>query len=351
MLDAVGPEPDLALVFVTAGHLGQFDEAVEAIGTMLAPRVLVGSSAVSIVGNAREVEERPAISLWAGRIDGAVPVRMDARRSAGGWTIGGFPQDGTDGTLILVTDPFSFPTEGLLTRLRERAPDLAVIGGLASASSVPGGNRLVLDGDLHTSGAVGVILPPGTVTPVVSQGCRPIGEPFIVTAVDGDVVLELAGRPAGERLRELVAGLDDETRALAARGLHAGVVVDERLVEFRRGDFSIRAVLGLDTERDGVAIGAPLELGQTVQFQVRDARTASEDLRMMLEGRRSPAALLFTCNGRGSHLFDQPDHDASSAHELLGAPALAGMFCAGEIGPVGTGNHLHGFTASLALLH
>jgi small ligand-binding sensory domain FIST len=349
VLDAVGPEPDVAMVFVTGGHLGQIDEVVDAVRAMLAPGLLVGSSAVSIIGNAREVEERPAISLWAGRIDGVVPVRMEAQRSTGGWAIGGFPTDVTGGTLVLITDPFSFPLDGLLPQLHERVPDLAVIGGLASASAVPGGNRLVLDGAIHAGGAVGMIVPPGTIEPVVSQGCRPVGDPFIVTAVDRNVVLELGGRPAADRLRELVAGLDEETRALAARGLHAGIVVDERLVEFRRGDFLIRGVMGLDPERDGVVIGAPLQLGQTMQFQVRDARTASEDLRSLLQGRNAAGALLFTCNGRGSHLFDEPDHDAAAAHELLGAPALAGMFCAGEIGPVGTENHLHGFTASLAL--
>lgn len=349
VLDAVGPEPDLAAVFVTAPIAAALDEIVDAIGAVLAPRLLFGSSAVSVIGNAREVEERPAIALWAAKVPDATPVRLDAARALDGWEVAGIPADLHDGTLVVLADPFSFPLEGLLPRLGVVAPELTVIGGLASAARAPGGNRLVLDGRIHLDGAVAVHLPPGAVDAVVSQGCRPVGEPFIVTAAEGNVVLGLGGRPAVERIGELLTDGDDEVRGLVRQGLHLGVVVDERRLDFRRGDFLVRAVLGIDRGRGGVAAGAAVAVGQTVQFQVRDARTASEDLRMALEGRSARGALLFTCNGRGSQLFDVPDHDASTAHELLGAPAVAGMFCAGEIGPVGPGNHLHGFTASLAL--
>ena len=135
---------------------------------------------------------------------------------------------GEAGTLILVSDPFSFPVEAVLDELAVMAPELTVIGGMASAARQRGGNRLLLDGELHSDGAVGVLFDPSVpVRPVVSQGCRPFGEPQTVTRAERNIVYELAGRPALDRLLEQVERLDDADRALAAKGLHIGRVIDE----------------------------------------------------------------------------------------------------------------------------
>jgi small ligand-binding sensory domain FIST len=221
--------------------------------------------------------------------------------------------------------------------------------GFASAARGPGGNRLVLDGAVHDGGAVGLVLPRGVATTtVVSQGCRPIGEPMVVTRATGTLLEELASEAALPRLLRLLEGLDPSDRNLAARGLHIGRVVDEHKDVYERGDFLIRNVLGALKEREAVAVGDEVEVGSIVQFQVRDAESADEDLRALLAGRQAEGALVFTCNGRGSHLFGRPDHDA----ELVAAVtdgATAGMFCAGELGPVGGRAWLHGFTASVLL--
>ena len=131
--------------------------------------------------------------------------------------------------------------------------------------------------------------------------------------------------------------------------MHLGRVIDEHKLDFERGDFLIRGVLGADPDSGALAVGDELEIGATVQFQVRDAVSADDDLRAMLAGREADGALVFTCNGRGIGLFGAPDHDASVVSELTGSPALAGMFCAGELGPIGGRTFLHGFTASMAL--
>lgn len=349
VLDAVGEAPDLAIVFVTGPNAGAIDDICDAVRSTLKPSVLLAVTGVSVLGNQREVEETPAVSLWAGRIDGVEPVRLEAERSADGWGIAGFPEETTEGTLLILVDPFSFPADGLLEHLRHHVPDLAVVGGLASASAAPGGNRLVLDERVFSDGAVGVLLPPGAARTLVSQGCRPVGEPFTVTGAQHNLLDELGGRPAIERLEEMIRHADDATRALMQQGLHIGIVVNEQQLDFARGDFLIRGVMGVDRTSGSVAVGERVEVGQTVQFQVRDADTADEDLRELLEGQSAEGALLFTCNGRGSHLFDVPDHDASLVYESLGSAPLAGFFCAGEIGPVGKRNHLHGFTASVVL--
>ena len=350
VLEAVGPAPDLAVLFVTGPQAGALDDIAAAVRATLAPGVLIGCAAVSVVGGEREVEEHAAVVLWAGRFASVAPVHLEALPTGDGVLLRGLPDDIEEGAaLLLLADPFSFPADDVLTTLADRWPSLTVIGGLASAARGPGGNRLVVDGRVATEGAVGVVLPPGALAEtVVSQGCRPIGDPWVVTRAERNVIYELGGRPALERLMEMVEVLGEDERRAAARGLHLGRVVDESKLEFRRGDFLIRNVLGADKSVGAVAVGDAVDVGDTVQFQVRDAASADEDLRELLAGVDAQGALVFTCNGRGTHLFGEPDHDAGLVATVVGS-ATAGMFCAGEIGPVGDRAFLHGFTASVAL--
>lgn len=354
LLETGGPGPDLVTVFVTEPQIGALEDIVGATRRLLAPRTLVAVTAVSVLGGAREVEQHAALAmfaLWSGA--GSVrPVRLDASAGPDGPTVRGLDGfTGASGTLVLAADPFSFPVERTLEVLAERAPDLTVVGGMASAARRAGGNRLVLDGARHTDGAVGALLDESVpVTAVVSQGCRPIGDALTVTRAERNILYGLAGRPALDRVLEMVGRLDDRERALAADGLHIGVVIDEHRSEFGRGDFLIRGVLGADREAGAVAVGDEVPVGATVQFQVRDAESADEDLRALMADRPRTGALVFTCNGRGTPLFGVPDHDAAVISEALDGAPVAGMFCAGELGPVGGRNFVHGFTASVALV-
>jgi small ligand-binding sensory domain FIST len=207
----------------------------------------------------------------------------------------------------------------------------------------------VLDDRVADHGAVGVFVDGVEVRTVVSQGCRPIGRPYTVTGAHRNFVEEMAGKPALERLREVADAATEEERLLLRQGLHLGIVVDEHKTDFERGDFLVRNVLGADRETGALAVGELVEIGTTVQFHVRDAVAADEDLRELLAGATAEAALVFTCNGRGRRLFGTPDHDAALVSEMLGRVPAAGAFCAGEIGPIGGKSFLHGFTASIAL--
>lgn len=353
VLEQTGAGPDVALLFVS----GHTDEAMadiaDAVRRLLEPAVVVGSRTVGVIGGPVEVEDEPAISLWAGRTGATQPVRLEALRTAEGTAVVGMPDDARNGhrTLVLITDPFTFPTDALVGAANEHYPDLTVIGGLASVSR-PGTTRLVLDREVHDDGAVGVLLPEGLgETTVVSQGCRPVGDPFIVTASDDNLVHELGSRPALERLGAVVDHAGAEDRALMARGLHVGLVVDESAVRFERGDFLIRGVLGADRATGTLRVGDRVPVGTTLQFHVRDADAADADLRELLALVDADAALVFTCNGRGTRLFGGPDHDAALVSSAVGGGAVAGMFCAGEVGPVRGENHVHGFTASILLLY
>jgi len=353
VLDALGGQDiDLVVCFASAHFVGAFDDMAPALQNLLTPRVLLGGTAVAVIGDAREIEDSPAFTVFAGSMPGArlTPVELHVTETPDGAAIVGWPEhDDSPDTLLLFADPFTFPVDGFLRRLNDEQPGLRVIGGLASAAHGPGGNRLVLGDRVLQDGAVGVFLDGVDVRIVVSQGCRPIGQPFTVTSAQQNLVEHLAGQPAIERLRDLAVAASEEDRLLLQRGLHIGLVVDEHKVEFERGDFLIRNVLGADQQSGAIAVADHVRIGQTVQFQVRDAAAADEDLRALLAGEQAKGALVFTCNGRGRHMFGTPDHDAGVLAQLLGPIPAAGMFCAGEIGPVGGQSFLHGFTASVAL--
>ena len=346
--------PDLAVLFVSRPHLAGFEEAVEAVRTALRPRTLIGCAAESVVGGAREVERSPGVSLWVGDTGPVVPFHITATMTPDGPMFGGWPEMGPDTSgVVVIGDPFSFPADVFVARMQSEHPGLPVVGGMALAGQGPGQNRLVVDDTVVNAGAVGVLLGPGVrVETVVSQGCRPVGNPLVVTRAEGNVVYELAGRPPLERLGELAETMPEDERAMLYRGVHLGIVIDEHKIDFGRGDFLVRNVLGGDPQSGAIQVGDVVDVGATTQFQVRDADAADEDLRHLLAGCSADAALLFTCNGRGVNLFgkERPDHDAAVVTDGLGGAPVAGMFCAGELGPVGGLPFVHGFTASLVLL-
>jgi small ligand-binding sensory domain FIST len=353
-----GLSPSFALLFASTHFFGSAEALVAAVAEETGPLPLIGCVADGVVGGAREVESEPAVSLWlAADLGPAETFAMEFVRTPSGGAYGGYRfERGPAGVHLMICDPFTFPAVDLLAHLNEHVPGTVVMGGVASGGLALRQSRLFLDGRVVAQGAVGAHLARAEVHPLVSQGCRPVGSPYTITRADGNVIYELGGRPPLARLQEMVTALPGRDQELLARGMQVGVVINEYQAEPRQGDFLIRGVVGVDPESGAIAVGEEVEVGQTVQFHVRDADSADEDLRRTLEresaalgGRRAAGALLFTCNGRGSRLFSEPDHDAGLLAKMLGDIPVAGFFCAGELGPVGGQNFLHGFTASIAL--
>nr|MBA2528867.1 FIST C-terminal domain-containing protein [Euzebyales bacterium] len=349
-----GAPATLATVFVGGEYADRAEQLRSAVADCLHPEVLVGVTAQGVIAETAEIETPASLSVWAAALPGVVctplryPPPASGAESTASWPA--VPEDAHG--LVVLADPFTFPVDGFLAWLDQARPGLPVTGGLASGSPRAGGNRLLLDDQVHTDGAVGVALGGGVrLTTLVSQGCRPVGRSYVVTGSERNIIVELGGQPAVERIQQAYAEVGEADRQRMRAGLHIGLVIDEYAEQHGTGDFLVRSVLGADPERGAVAVGDLVRLGQTVRFHVRDADSADEDLRRLLgrlPSQRAPdAALLFTCNGRGSRLFGRPDHDAALVHEALGGAPLAGFFAAGELGPVGGRGHLHGFTASL----
>ena len=353
--------PQLSVLFHSVHHLPSIDALAAAVFEAVRPGVLIGCTAQAVVGDNREVEDGPALSLWSAHLGEAViePFAMAIAHTEEGNTTLGMPAIGDDTrAVLLLGEPYTFP-EDALSQLNEVRPGTPIIGGMASGSRGPGRHALILNGEVRTFGAVGVTLSGDVhIETVVSQGCKPIGSSYTVTAAEGNLIQGLAGSSPLERIRDVFSSLPTEDRTRAQRGLHIGVAIDEYRHELGPGDFLIRNVIGADEATGAIACGQEIEVGQTVQFHIRDASAADEDLNgalgvLQLARSGDPStlagALLFTCNGRGQHLFGAPDHDIDAVQAGIGPLPVAGMFCAGEIGPVGGRNFLHGFTASLAL--
>jgi small ligand-binding sensory domain FIST len=344
-------------VFASGQHLGAPESALESVQSVLDPGALVGCAAGGVLGSGRELEGKTALAVWAASLgDGGHATAFHATVENDGpeRTIDGLPSLRDASGAILLADPYSFPTDVALGLIADEAPGVPVLGGIASAHGPEG--PLFVDGELREQGAVGVSLEGVEMLACVSQGAAPLGRELTITAAEGNIIHELAGRPALQTVERIIAELSPRERALVAGGLLIGIVIDSGKPEYEQGDFLVRGVLGADPDSGSLAIGAPVKPGQVVRLHARDARSADEDLvralRLQLEamaGGAPAGALLFSCNGRGSAMFGAPDHDAEAVQrELAGAPA-AGFFAAGEIGPVGGRSFLHGFTATLAV--
>src|SRR5436309_517164 len=354
--ELAGAEVDLAFLFLTADHLDGAEEALAAAEEELDAAHLLGCVAEGVVGRGHELEHGPGASVWVAALPGS---RIETFHAVAfgtdeGVAVAGVPPFDDVDLVTMLADPFTFPAAGFLSKLNEEEDEVPMVGGLAAGGGEPEAQALFRDGEVLTDGAVGAVLRGVRVRTVVSQGCALMWTDSVITEAEENVVHELAGKPAIGRLRTELGTMTADEQQLAARGgVLAGLVIDENRSEYRRGDYLMRGLIGADEDTGSLAIGEPVRVGQTLRFHVRDARSADEDLREgladALDGSSAAGALLFTCNGRGTNMFPAPDHDAQAVADALGGDALAGFFCAGEIGPVGGKPFLHGFTATVAV--
>ncbi|MFA9477633.1 FIST N-terminal domain-containing protein [Phycisphaerales bacterium AB-hyl4] len=357
-------EVDLMTVYLTPDHREHLSNLYDRLQQTFKPRVLIGCTAGGVLGGPREVESGPAVSVLAATLPEAhiQPFSYEqldwpkalASPTAMRESLNLHEAEHEPKAIILLADPFSTPLVKLLPAINDAFPGVPVVGGMASGGKRPKQNRLLLNGTVLDEGAVGVAISGNVaVQTTVSQGCRPVGKPLVITKARRHVVQQLAGRNALEVIQEMAQELDGHDQELVeTAGLLVGRVVNEYKSHFGRGDFLIRGLVGVDPKQGYIAIGDPqVRVGQTVQFHVRDQKTASDDFAMLLEAQRlygpGEGAMLFTCASRGSNLFDQPNVDVETVRTALGDVPMAGFFAAGELGPLGAENFVHGHTASL----
>lgn len=351
---------DLAFLFTTAHFEDETESVVGQVQSALPNAIIMGCTAEGTIGVDREIERAPSMSLIVATLPEVRirPFHVTQNQIAGAreladWerVVGVSPE--SNPVFLAFGDPFAADISAFVDQINLYFPGSPLIGGVASAGRAPRENRLFCAAEIHQEGIVGVGLAGHLVVDtVVSQGCRPIGKPFVITKGERNVVHELGGRSALKRLQEVLVNLPREDEALARQALLIGRVIDERKESFTHGDFLIHNIIGVDRSSGAIGVNGYAKVGSTVQFHVRDAASADEDLRALLTPYANQdvrGALLFGCNGRGTNMWPKPGHDIGVLREVLGDVPTGGFFCGGEFGPVGGANFVHGFTASIGL--
>ncbi len=346
-----GVPPSLVVAFASAHHGDSMLGIGEKVRRAFPDALLFGCSAHSVIGAGREIEEGPGIALTAAHLPGVElhPFHVPSGR---------LPElpvpDESD--FLLLADPFSQETEAVLHQLDERYPGRTKVGGVASGAQQPAGNVLYLGGETLRAGVTGVALHGAVaVDTIVTQGCRPVGQPLFVTGAEGNVIHEVDGVSPIEVLNGLFEQAGDaRERALFQSSLFLGLAMRAEESEYGQGDYLIRNLIGADEDTGALHVAAPVETRQVVQFHLRDAHTADADLdahlaRYRERGAKPGGALLFSCLGRGQGLYGMPDHDSEALREAIGKLPIGGFFCNGEIGPIGGRTFLHGYTSAFAL--
>jgi small ligand-binding sensory domain FIST len=350
-----GQDPDLLVAFVSEHHRGAYDRLPALVARHFGSALLLGCSAGGVIGGGREVEGRAGLSLTAAVLPDVDVIPLHIGPDAATRDVLEHVPVAAEPHFILLPDPFSFDSEGFVHLLDQAFPASTKIGGLASGAREPGGNALYLGDAVHHEGLVGVALTGNlAVDTIVAQGCRPVGEPMFVTRAERNVIRELDGRRPLEVLQELHVRAPAADKPLFQNSLFLGIVMREAQAEYHQGDFLIRNLVGMDPKSGALAVGALVHDNQVVQFHLRDARTSADDLEQLLRRyedtpARPTGSLLFSCLGRGMHLYGAPDHDTGAFQKHLGDVPLGGFFCNGEIGPVQGTTFLHGYTSAFGL--
>ncbi len=356
IVEAIGTEPDLVTLFFTVHHREQARAILEIVHRELKPKHLVGSSMSGVVGGGREVQAGAGLAIWAAHLPGTQVFPFHLELESDKSRIIGWPDAPSSASAVMIAEPFSFPLEPFFTSLRNQERLPIVIGGIASGADRRGENVLLFDHAIASEGAVGFVIDGAfRIEPVIAQGCRSVGPRFTVTRCEGNVILELGGRPAYEELTEVLIAIGEEERQKFMRAPHVGILPMENRTGEPGRDLLVRGVMGVDPHAGAVAITDHLGEGASVQFQARDRVAAHSELAGALElaGSFCPkvlGALQFSCTGRGLQLFHRADHDIQTVHEYWPGLPTSGGFVAGEIGPVCGLPYIHGLAVCVGLL-
>ncbi|HEX7470794.1 MAG TPA: FIST N-terminal domain-containing protein [Verrucomicrobiae bacterium] len=358
------PQVSLGLVFMSPRFFPHAKQVLEVLRVHARIPLLAGCSSQSLIVGDEEIEENAGVTVALYSLPGAelkafhfTQEQVEEASGPGYWRMEtGVEPEQTNGWLTFI-DPFHLDSESWMQSWNEAYAPLPVLGGLASGIFQEQTTQIYLNGEVFEEGGVAISVGGDVkLVSVISQGCTPVGETWTLTKVERNFIQEIGNRPAYEVLNETFNKMLPEEQRKARGNLFIGLVVNEYLEDFHRGDFLIRNLIGADPKTGVIAVGALPRTGQTLQFQRRDAAAAREDMNELLAraGKQIGRATIYggclcCCNGRGRGFFGLPNHDAQVVQRRFGPMGLAGFFCNGEIGPVGQKNFLHGYTASLAL--
>ena len=348
-----GEPPQLGILFATWEFRRHFWDLAELLQRETGAYHFVGVLSKGIIGDGAEVEAGPAASLWVGSLPQGSFSPCHISYLPEEQSFHGLVEDASSAAhLILAVDPYTFPCERFLKWINRLYPELSASGGVASGVNSPFEAAFYLNGEVYTHGALGVLVQGAKVRTIVSQGCRPVGKYMVITQAEENIIYRIGGKPALEKLQEMLLQVSFKEHLLLGKGIHLGIATNAAKDSFHMGDFLVRSVVGVYEPEGALLVNDYVRPGLTVQFHVRDSRAAENDLIRHLKavcGRNYLGGLLFLCHGRGRQLFSEPSHDLSLVHRYLGSIPVGGFFSAGEIAFLDGKNRFHNFTAVLTL--
>ena len=340
-----GEKPDLLAAFVSHHH----GDAIAGLGARLSAavgaRVVIGCTGEGIVGREQEVERGPALALWAGVMPGTKlrPFTVEVvQQEDGTLAFSRLPvvRDAARASLLMFADPFAFPMAEYLEVLNQKLAGVPAVGGMASGGSGPGQNFLFTGDGISESGAVGIVIEGDVeVRSVVSQGCRPVGHPLVITACKDNFILKLGGKSAVQVLMDTLHELPTKDRELLQTRPNVGLAIDARKSQFERGDFLVRGLIGIEPQQGALAINdGSIRVGMTVQFLVRDPASASEDLGHLLRdsGVASPTSTTAAASSTARSAGASPAGASSPSPGATASPASSTRSSAGGAAAAGS---------------
>ncbi|PXA03738.1 hypothetical protein DDZ13_10610 [Coraliomargarita sinensis] len=350
------------LLFCAADALPHAREILEIVRIYAQTPVVLGCAADGLIADSEEMEGGEGFCLALHHLPGTRAHAIHLEESllleggSSGLSRAMGPLTASANAWILLAAAGNLSHDSWLRDWDQATQGRPTVGGF-TGNPANDSTALFCHGNVHSGGAVALALEGDvTIEPLLSQGCRPVGSPWTITRADHNIIHQVGNRPILEVLRDTLQELSSDEQQQARGNIFIGLVMDEYKASFGTGDFLVRNLAAIDPQTGAVAIATPPRVGQNLQFQIRDAVTASVDFEELLKqrlrelGQRAVyGACLCDCIGRGSSLFGVSNHDVGVVNQFLPEMPLSGLFCNGELAPVGGRTLLHGYAASLGL--
>jgi small ligand-binding sensory domain FIST len=358
-------QADMALIVFTAEHMRDQERLRNAVSHASNHAVVVGSTAAGILTGEGEVEGSHGIAVLALASDQLQtkaflfePLRgHDAEAGARVAKLTG-PSLGGNLLTVLIPDSYNGQAQEMLQAIEREIGYSPVIGAGSSESGVAGATFQLCNDKVATNAVTGLHLSGSFESFIdITQGCQPITEPLVITRAGGNIIYEIDNRPAFEVFTSVLKGplLEDLRRALMY--VFVGVPADRRRNSVGGGEYLVRNIIGLDSEKKIIGVADEVTEGQVMVFTLRDGQRARDDLGQMLkrqaqrlDGKKPAFGVYFNCCARGTSLYGIPGIDSAYIRQTLGDFPLIGMFGGYELAPLGGANHLFAYTGVLALI-
>ncbi|WNK00362.1 FIST N-terminal domain-containing protein [Thalassospiraceae bacterium LMO-JJ14] len=334
----------LGLLYLTDIYAEDFAAIVSTLKAKTGIETWVGTLGLGVIANARAAFDRPAaaamildIGSEAYRMIGRTPIPDRWPDELIRWA------ETVNPTCALVHADGTTPGLANLIETLAQRSGAYLVGGLTCSRTV----QHQLAGDLGAGGVSGLLFSPDVpVTVGLTQGCSPLGPSHEVTAGEGNIIIEIDGRPALEVFKEDIGEMLARDLQRVAGYVHVAFPVSGADAN---ADYLVRNLMAIDAQNNLLGVATEVAPGDRVMFVRRDPQSAQKDLQRMLSDvkKRLPGpargAVYISCVARGPAMFGSESAEAEMISAGLGGVPVIGFYAGGEI----SNDRLYGYTGVL----